>query len=139
MAEIAKAAYSSPDGLYRQKSVLGVSGTRFLNTEDLTNDGMLIAGFEGSRFAATKRYLSKHPSVTMIVGHSLGGSIALANAKATRWAVAYNPGITRPYMSLPRHSAIYRTYTDPVSALAGGVAHNSRATQSDPHGIDNFL
>jgi len=74
-------AYASPDGVFKQGDTMYIAGTRLPSPSDIVDDLMIPLGLtsHGHRYADAEKQLN--PQIKRVVGHSLGGSVALELAK----------------------------------------------------------
>lgn len=138
---LAKDVYTSPTHLRQTGSVLAVAGTDPRRFRDLLDDFDILIGRPrwGARYRSARAYLSIHPEIDTVVGHSLGGTVAeLLHKDLGLKSYSFNPGVS-PFGPIREADHRYRTYFDPVSVSGARGSWNSRATHWDPHGIANFL
>lgn len=125
-------AYSKQKGLYQKGNTLYVAGTKSLT--DVLDDTLIpLQKTEMShRYHDALAHLKKHPDVERVVGHSLGGAVALQLDKDKPYGVGYK---TRTYgapvfdMEGIRGER-YRNPGDPVSIFDIG-AHGSEKPFAD--------
>lgn len=142
------AAYHSSTRMVAHGPVLAVSGTDLGDfghaCTDIVSDAQLVLGQvrQSSRYRAALDYLHHHAEVRVIVGHSLGGTIADALARDTgRKSVAYNPGagplalFGDDLRDEPNHRVV-RIANDPISAFDAFHAR-TLAAALDPHGLSD--
>ena len=126
-------AYATPSGLYRQGNVLYIAGTKSFG--DVLDD--LKIPFNDVE--DTQRYRDAEPllhGVDIVVGHSLGGSVALTLADRHHLTpVTYGAPVLdlNPFDS--SGSNRHRHAGDPV-ALLDLAAQTSASTSWNPHSFD---
>jgi hypothetical protein len=141
-------AYAAPDSVYVLGSSIFVGGTQISrfgeNFRDMFDDLKIpIPGGYGTRdsyrYAQVQKAIAAHPEATHIIGHSLGGAVALEAAKNYGLiATTYGAPVTdlRPKTLLEEAPMRFGNRGDPISmmdskAQGGFVAGN-------PHGFGNF-
>ena len=123
-------AYAADDSVYVHGDTEYVAGTKTLS--DWATDPLIALGMTSStkRFGEATGVLTKNPQVRHIVGHSLGGSVALELAKDNTKQLD-----TRTY-GAPVFSASggerYKEHGDPFSILDFG-AKTSLPGGFNPH------
>lgn len=139
--------------------VAALRGTMLGNAEDDGDDGALLAGTELARArfaeaiawarALARRYRSK---ALTLVGHSLGGSLALHAADKALWGrslpvVTYAGYAGPPLLGVAAfpHAVVWAVVGDPIgttSLALRGVAERHALPPTpgrNPHSLDNFL
>ena len=122
-------AYSSPKGTFVAGDSLYISGTK--SAADVLDDVSIPLGLTSktARYRDASLVLSKNPQVQRLVGHSLGGAVALElqKQKPDLQSVTYGAPVasTKP-------GERYRHWGDPVAALDSG-AQTTAPTQVNPH------
>jgi hypothetical protein len=98
-------AYTSEHNVYVEGDTLFVSGTSSLG--DVVDDASIPLGMTNrtKRYQEASQALSRNPQVKRVVGHSLGGSVALTIAQ--------------------KHNLEGRTYSAPVVGLKGGERYRA--------------
>jgi hypothetical protein len=134
-----KKAYDTPSGLYHDDldRTLYIAGTKSL--ADVRDDLLIpLRKVEMSdRYKDAVAYLKDHPEIETIVGHSLGGSVALQLQKDKPYGVGYK---TRTYgapvldLSGKPDSHRFRHFGDPVSVFDSAATVRSSSTQSTSYG-----
>lgn len=128
-------AYASTDGLYVDRGVLYVAGTRLPFTRnggvsDLLTDITIPFGM----LSHTPRYqsaLAASRFVDRVVGHSLGGAIALQISRDTGIPAVTYGAPSLPFTSLgERHNSLL----DPVSFFDVNAIHDA-GSGWNPHGF----
>lgn len=121
-------AYAALSGVYRSGDSLFIAGTRTAKewVDDLTLPlgplaeafGLPVGVTTFPRFKAAEKQLK--PGVARLVGHSMGGTVALALAqKHDLAATTYAAPVF--VASAVNHSSRYRDTLDPVSMFDGGA------------------
>jgi hypothetical protein len=125
-------AYSADNKVYVEGDTLFIAGTTSFG--DLVDDGTIPLGMTNrtKRYEQASKALSKSPQVKRVVGHSLGGSVALTIAQKHD-LVSRTYGA--PVVSL-RGGERYRAMGDPISALDFGAT--TSVVMGYPHGYQNI-
>jgi pimeloyl-ACP methyl ester carboxylesterase len=127
-AEGLSKAYGISEGTYTEGDTLYVAGTKSLR--DAWDDLKIPFGLtsKGERYQNASLVLSKMPQVKRIVGHSLGGAIALELAeKKGLQSVTYGA----PVMST-KGGERFKQALDPIAIFDWG-AKTALATSANPH------
>ncbi len=121
-------AYSQDSGIYTENDTMFVAGTK--SPQDVWDDLKIPFGLTSwsQRYKDADRTLQATPHVTRVVGHSLGGAVALELQK-TKGLEATTYGA--PVISLTGGDR-HRQMGDPVSFLDFG-AHTSLPRSLNPH------
>ncbi len=121
-------AYASENNMYVEGDTLFVSGTSSLG--DAVDDLSIPLGLtnRSKRFAEANAALSKNPQVKRVVGHSLGGAVALTIAQQYKLE---SRTYGAPVMGFSGGDR-YRSAGDPIAALDFG-AHTSFPQGLNPH------
>lgn len=116
--------------------MLYIAGTRiwrWSGLRDIRDDMRLPFGKvrEAARYRAAADHLRAHPYIHTVIGHSLGGSVAIATAHDfnKKWETWANPGVS--WKKDPRK---HRHWGDPISMFDRGAT--STAPGWNPHGYD---
>lgn len=124
------AAYQTKAGLYPEGDTLYIAGTKSLG--DVVDDITIPFGLTNmtQRYHDATLVLNKNPQIRTIIGHSLGGAVALQLQKE-------QPSITTrtygaPVFSASGSSERRREAGDPVAFFDFG-ATTSRPTSLNPH------
>ncbi len=125
-------AYASEHNVYAEGDTLYVSGTSSVG--DVVDDIGIPFGLTNrtKMYAEANAVMNKNPQIKTIVGHSLGGSVALTIAQQYQLE---SRTYGAPVMSI-RGGERYRNVGDPVSALDYG-AHTSYTLGINPHSYQN--
>jgi len=114
-------AYATDEGTYTAGKSLYVAGTKSVG--DAIDDLGIPLGLTNmsARYRDSALVLNANPQITRVVGHSLGGAVALQLQKENPALDAVTYGA--PVVSLPRggSSERFRQYVDPVAALDFGA------------------
>lgn len=122
-------AYESPDGIWIQSDTAYIAGTRLGWPFDSATDHWdwprnvyIPLGTVESlpRYEKLQQYLSLYPEINHLVGHSMGGSVALVAARNNPALTAKTygaPNISLPWQGGDRHRDIF----DPISILDTGA------------------
>jgi hypothetical protein len=118
-------AYADEHGVFASGDTLFVAGTKSLHDvwDDISKIPFGLTRYS-SRYDSASRVLRANPKIRQIVGHSLGGAIALETGLPSRTYGA-------PVLSGSRGER-YRELGDPVAALDWG-AHTSVPGGANPH------
>ena len=102
-------AYASDHKVYVEGDTLFNAGTSSFG--DVIDDGSIPLGMTNrtKRYAQASKAFSKSPQVKRVVGHSLGGRVALTIAQ--------------------QHNLVSITYGAPVMSLRGGERYRAMAIQ----------
>ena len=119
-------AYASEHGVFRNKNVLFVAGTR--SARDAADDLLIPLGLtsQTQRFRAAEQLIG---GVRQVVGHSLGGAVALELAKKHNLR---SETYGAPVLSVTGSSKRHKSTWDPVAALDFGAA-TSASSSWNPH------
>ena len=103
-------AYASEHKVYVEGDTLFIAGTSSFG--DVIDDGSIPLGMTNrtTRYEQAPQALSKSPQPKRVVGHSLGGSVALTIAQ--------------------QHNLVSRTYGAPVASLRGGERYRAMGDPS---------
>jgi hypothetical protein len=106
-------AYEDEHGIFASGDTLFVAGTKSLH--DVWDDLKIPLGLTrySSRFDSASRVLRANPKIRRVVGHSLGGAVALETGLPSRTYGA-------PVLSLSGGER-YRELGDPIAALDFGA------------------
>ena len=113
-------AYADPHATYVAGDTLYVAGTRFNGPRDVWDDLKIPFGLTGrsQRYEDASRVLKAMPQIKRIVGHSLGGAVALELQKN-------HPGLQSVTYSAPLFTASagerYKTTFDPIAMFDVGA------------------
>jgi len=121
-------AYTMPNGVFTQGSTMYIAGTK--SARDVADDLLIPLGLtaHGQRYADAEAHLK--PSITRVVGHSLGGSVALELAsKHGLESEVYGT----PVLSLAPSAKRHRHNWDPISMFDRGASSTSSPSWN-PHG-----
>lgn len=136
------AAYSSSTGLHREGTTLYIRGTSWSTVgqaaRDLWDDAMLplsnVAGLGGAthtrKMGQVRQALARHPEITMMVGHSLGASVA--RQAAVEHSLDYR-SYNSPSISWTRNDRSRRHFFDPISALDRGATSTAASSMRNVH------
>jgi len=115
-------AYQQPNGIFVQGDTMYIAGTRLPSVSDMRDDLLIPMGMtaHGQRYVDAKSHLTDR--IKRVVGHSLGGSVALELAKTHQIATEVYGA---PVASLQPSSTRHRYNWDPVSMLDRGAASSS--------------
>lgn len=126
-------AYARHDGIYVQQDTAYIAGTRTVS-DWIRNVNIPLGRVDTlPRYKVLMEYLSLYPEVTNLVGHSMGGSVALVAASnhPRLHAKTYGaPVISLPWQGGDRH----RDAFDPISILDTGASWDPRVQK--PHSYD---
>ncbi len=122
-------AYADPRKAYMTGSTLFIAGTSSLG--DVADDLALPFGLtKGTqRYIDTERVLKANPKIRRVVGHSLGGAVALELQKDHPELESRTYGA--PVVSMTPGER-YRSWGDPVSVLDFGT-HRTLPHSLNPH------
>ncbi len=130
-------AYEATDKLFASGETLYIAGTSSLRDvwDDLKIPFHLTS--KSDRYQHASKYLETDQKITKLVGHSLGGSVALElqgnmgprNFKTNTYGA--------PVLSITPSENRYRNFGDPVSILDRG-SKSSLNVGLNPHTYDNF-
>lgn len=130
-------AYDTQSGLYQHGNNLYIAGTR--DFRDVMDDLKLPfdKGAKNSkRYDDVKKYLDEHPEINNLIGHSLGGAVALQGNKDNPNKyniVTYgSPAVNLPLIKDDSNIKRFRNSGDPISMFDG------KATDMNNNKIDNF-
>jgi hypothetical protein len=135
-------AYEREDGLYRQGNTLYIAGTKSFG--DMRDD-LLIPfhqTYRSQRWQDASKYVKEHTGVTTLVGHSLGGSVAL-DLQQHMMRTHHRPMESRVYgtpaVSMGGEGNVqrYRHPLDPISIFDRG-AKLVPTTGLNPHSTSGF-
>ena len=122
-------AYSSPRGTFVAGDSLYIAGTKSPGDalDDLSIPVRLTS--KTARYRDASLVLNKNPQVQRVVGHSLGGAVALELQQQ-------NPNLQSVTYGAPvasrKPGERFRHWGDPVAALDSG-AQTTAPTQANPH------
>lgn len=111
-------AYASPSGVYRKDNVLFIAGTRSIG--DVIDD--LRIPFNDVQH--TQRYIDAVPNmhgVSVVVGHSLGGSVALALSQSYPVEVVTYAAPVFDVLPSGSPNHRHRHYLDPIAIFDSGA------------------
>ena len=130
-------AYKTPSGLYQRGNNLYIAGTR--DFRDVIDDLKLPfdKGAKNSkRYEEVKKYLNEHPEINNLIGHSLGGAVALQSNKDNPEKyniVTYgSPAVNLPLIKDDPNIKRFRNSGDPISMFDG------KATDLKRNKIENY-
>ena len=130
-------AYALDDKLYAQGDTLYIAGTSSLRDvwDDLKIPFHLTS--KSDRYQHASKFLEENKEIKQLVGHSLGGSVALElqDNMADRNFKTNTYGA--PVFSFTSAENRYRNIGDPVSMLDFG-SNSSLNVGLNPHTYDNF-
>jgi hypothetical protein len=132
-------AYNNINKVYVDGSTLYVAGTS--NLKDVYDDISKIPFYgnlkDSTRYNQAKTALDSNPNVNKIIGHSLGGSVALQLQKDNNKyeTTTYGAPVLQinPFITGNR----YRFKNDPISMLDNG-AITVNTFKLNPHSYSNF-
>ncbi len=126
-----KAAYATPDGIYVAGDTAYIKGS--MSAKDWYDDLKIPFGLTSlsTRYKDASRILDKNPQVQRVVGHSLGGAVALELQQRNPELKSVTYGA--PVASFKGSSDRHRGWLDPVAFLDFG-AQTSLPKQLNPHG-----
>ena len=124
------AAYQAEAGLYPEGDTLYIAGTKSFG--DVVDDITIPFGLTNmtQRYHDATLVLNKNPQITKIIGHSLGGAVALELQKQQPSIQTRTYGA--PVFSTAGTSERFREVGDPVAMFDFG-AITSRPTSFNPH------
>lgn len=127
-------AYKDPRGVYTAGDTLYVAGTKSLG--DAADDISIPLRLTNTtaRFQDAARTLNKNPQVTRVVGHSLGGAVALELQKDDPSLDTTTYGA--PVVSTQASSQRHRHWMDPVAALDWGAS--TTVPGVNPHSYESL-
>jgi len=133
-------AYSSPNYLYKDNDTLYVAGTQ--TRRDVWDDLKIPFGLTrySQRYEDADKIIQQDPSIKSLVGHSLGGSVALEFQKnypdRDFQAITYNA----PVNSVTQSKDRFRGIADPISYQDYGaqVVLKVPSTSRDIHSFKDF-
>lgn len=133
-----RASYSAGRNLRR-------GATYYIRGSQSVSDWSIDAGLatsawpvmlQSERFKAPSAYLRRHPSVERVVGHSLGGTVAVAIAPSR--AVTYDPYLPNEFfVRRAMAGTVHRDILDPASVFSAPYASN-HFKLAWPHSLANF-
>ena len=130
-----KRAYEEPDSVFQNGDTLYIAGTHPTNIVDWYQDVTLIPTKRvrfSNRFRQAEEAMNK--GIKRVVGHSLGGSVALELQQN-------DPDLESVTYGAPvwssKHGKRYRHWLDPVSMFDSG-ASSSSSPGWNPHSYDGF-
>jgi hypothetical protein len=131
-----QSAYNDANGLYQRGDTLYIAGTR--NLGHVAEWWKIPAGHvkDSDIYGKTNSYLSQHPEVKNLVGHSYGGSVALEfqkgnNSYSTR---TYGAPVFDPIPRNPLHKPErYCNKFDPVCAADFGASKRDYINPFNPN------
>jgi hypothetical protein len=130
-------AYDRGGKIYAHGSTLYIAGTSSLR--DVWDDLKIplhLTRFS-DRYQNASKYLEDHKNIKSLVGHSLGGSVALELQGNMNDRHFKTNTYGAPVFSLRSDPNRYRNYGDPVSMFDLG-AKNSTLIGLNPHSYDNL-
>ena len=131
-------AYDANGKLYAHDSTLYIAGTS--TWQDVWDDLKIPFHLtsKSDRYQNAHKYLEDHRNITSLVGHSLGGSVALElqgnMAKRNFKTNTYGA----PMLSFTPAESRYRNFGDPVSMLDWGSKSSLNVGLNHTHTYDNF-
>jgi len=133
-------AYNSPNYLYKDNDTLYVAGTQ--TRRDVWDDLKIPFGLTrySQRYEDADKIIKQDPSIKSLVGHSLGGSVALEFQKnypdRDFQAITYNAPVNSVTPSKDR----FRGIVDPVSYQDYGaqIVLKMPSTSRDIHSYKDF-
>ena len=132
-----KRAYETKSGLYQHGNNLYIAGTR--DFRDVIDDSKLPfdkGARNSKRYEEVKQYLDEHPEINNLIGHSLGGAVALQGNKDNPNKyniVTYgSPAVNSSFIKDDSNIKRFRNSGDPISMLDG------KATDMNNNKIGNF-
>ncbi len=130
-------AYAIDDKLYAQGDTLYIAGTSSLRDvwDDLKIPFHLTS--KSDRYQHASKYLETDQKIKKLVGHSLGGSVALELQENMGARNFKTNTYGAPVLSLTPAENRYRNFGDPVSMLDWG-SKSSLNVGLNPHTYDNF-
>ena len=126
-------AYASEHNVYAEGDTLFISGTQ--TAGDLVDDLSIPLGMTNrtKRYAEANAVMQKNAGIKRVVGHSLGGSVALTIAQQYQLE---SRTYGAPVISFTGGER-YRNVGDPIAAF-DFMAHTSIPTQLNPHSHQNL-
>jgi len=111
-------AYKQPSGIFVQDDTMYIAGTKLPSLNDMADDFLIPFGMtaHGHRYASAKAALT--PKIKRVVGHSLGGSVALELAKEKQ---LQSETYGAPVFSTSESSTRHRYNWDPISMFDRGA------------------
>ncbi len=130
-------AYGREPKLYTHGDTLYIAGTSSL--QDVWDDLKIPLNLteQSMRYRKAASLLKVNPDIMNVVGHSLGGSVALELQKNFPDRKFKSNTYGAPVFSLSGADNRFRNYFDPVSLLDRG-AKNSLHVGLNPHSFVNF-
>ncbi len=139
-------AYDAPNNVYIRGNVAYVSGTQLTRTfgeaaRDLFDDAKLpLGGVRSSRrYEELQQALARHPEVTQLVGHSLGGAAVIEAARqqptlsTTTYGAPVMDVFAKSSRSVPNRFA---NYGDPIASFDTNATPS--VNTANPHSFSNF-
>jgi hypothetical protein len=130
-------AYDRSGKIYAHGSTLYIAGTSSMR--DVWDDIKIplhLTRFS-DRYQNASKYLEDHRNIKSLVGHSLGGSVALELQGNMEYRHFKTNTYGAPVFSLTPATNRYRNYGDPVSMFDLG-AQKSQYIGLNPHSYDNL-
>jgi hypothetical protein len=130
-------AYAATDKLYSNGETLYIAGTSSMRDvwDDLKIPFHLTS--KSDRYQHASKLLEKNTNIKQLVGHSLGGSVALELQKNMEKRNFKTNTYGAPVLSFTPAENRYRNVGDPVSMLDWG-SKSSLNIGLNPHTYDNF-
>ena len=133
-------AYNNHNKVFVNGNTLYVAGTS--NIKDVFDDITKIPFYgnlkDSTRYIQAKNALDSNPNINKIVGHSLGGSVALQLQKDNNKyeSTTYGAPVLQlnPFITGNR----YRFKNDPVSMLDNGAITVDDGFRLNPHSYSNY-
>ena len=129
-------AYADPHSTYVAGDTLYVAGTKFDGPRDVWDDLKIPFGLTGrsQRYEDASRVLKAMPQIKRVVGHSLGGAVALEIQKT-------RPDLKTVTYGAPLFTASggerYKTVLDPIAMFDVG-ARTEVQRGINPHGYHHL-
>ncbi len=130
-------AYGRGSKLYTHGNTLYIAGTSSL--QDVWDDLKIPFNQtdKSQRYRMAVAALKLNPNITNVVGHSLGGSVALELQENFPDRKFKSNTYGAPVLSITGADNRFRNFFDPVSILDRGAA-NSLHAGLNPHSFSNF-